>query len=148
MALEDGTAWSVSVSGLSGELCRVSVENLDATGFDLKERISVALATPTVAFDLFALDARRLKPREQLIRRLRPGHQAAVSLVRVCSRACASCGARSGYFNRKPNPHACEFCQDVFYCNRACMHTHYEKHHPECQRDSSPSAKRGGQPPS
>ena len=126
----------------------MSVENLDATGFDLKERISVALATPTVAFDLFALDARRLKPREQLIRRLRPGHQAAVSLVRVCSRACASCGARSGYFNRKPNPHACEFCQDVFYCNRACMHTHYEKHHPECQRDSSPSAKRGGQPPS
>ena len=132
MESEECPAWRVVVVNLSGELCRVDLENEDATTFDLKQRVSVSLSMPTVEFDLIAPDARRMKPRDELSHYMLLGSDPTVTFAKVSSRSCSTCGARSGVFDRKPKLRACRLCLDVFYCNRACAYADFEKHSPEC----------------
>ena len=136
MEFEHDPAWRVVVLGLSGELCRVDLEHADATTVALKERISVALSVPAIEFDLFAPDATtRMKPRDELSLHMPPGSgEATVSFLMVSIRTCSSCGAPSGFFDRKPKLRECPLCLDVFYCNRGCACAHFEKHSPTCQK--------------
>lgn len=132
MEFEHCPAWRVVVLGLTGEICRVDLEHADATAFELKQHVSVALSIPAVEFDLFAPGAaKRMKPRDGLSLQLPPGNgEASVSFVKVSVRTCSSCGAQSGVFNGKPKLRECPLCLDVFYCNRDCAHAHFAKHSP------------------
>ena len=130
---DGGPAWRIIVAGLAGELCRVDLENEQATCLDLKTAISAVLQTPAVEFDLVAPDATRMKPREQLSMHIIPGSGSTVSFAKV-TRTCDCCGARSGAFDGKPRLHPCRSCLNVFYCGRACQHADFERHISECTR--------------
>ena len=79
MESDECPAWRVVVANLYGELCRVDLDNEDATTFDLKQRISESLSVPTVEFDLFAPGiAKHMKPRDELSLQLPMGNEATV----------------------------------------------------------------------
>ena len=84
---DDDPIWRVLVASFAGELCRVDLENEQATCLDLKTAISAVLQTPAVEFDLAAPDATWMKSRELLSLHILPGNGPTVSFAKA-TRAC------------------------------------------------------------